>query len=103
MGQLLTAAVNLGMSPTYLGQNRALAFGNDTIALLTGAYQDQLTLAYLDATFSLSYLDVAKTPSNDLQIYDMVRRGPDVVVGWIGRDGQLMLARLTPQLTAPAR
>jgi len=96
MGQLLTGAVSLGVSPLYVGPNRALAFGDDTIALLTGVYQEQLTLARLDATLSRSYLDVAKTPNNDLQIYDMVRRGPDVVVGWIGREGALMLARLTP-------
>ena len=88
--------MNLGVSPLYLGPNRALAMGDDTIALLTGAYQDQLTLARLDATLSLSYLDVAKTPTNDLNVYDMVRRGPDVVVGWLGRDGALSLARLTP-------
>ena len=63
--------------------------------MLTGAYQDQLTLARLDATFAVD-LDIAKTPTNDLNVYDMVRRGPDVVVGWLGRDGALSLARLTP-------
>lgn len=95
MGELLSGAVSLGATPRYVSTLRAVAFGADTVTLLNGAYQEQLSIARLDATLALSNLDVAKTPIDDLQVYDMVRRGPDVIVGWLTGAG-LTLARLTP-------
>ena len=42
--------------------------------------------------------DVVSTPFTYGGIYDMVRRGPDVVAGWISRyaDAPISLVRLTP-------
>jgi hypothetical protein len=97
MGQLLSGAVTLTNAPSYYaGNTRAVAFGDDTVTLLTGAYQEEVTLARVDGTSSLSLIDVARGPVNDLYMYDMVARGPDVVVGWIHGQGVLTLARVTP-------
>jgi hypothetical protein len=96
MGQSLTGAVTLGTAALYVDPTRATAFGSDTIVMLNNAYQDELTLADVGGTGALSYITVARSPTNDIYMYDMVRRGPEVVVGWIHGQGALTLARVTP-------
>ena len=82
--------------PTYFGRAPAVAFGDDTVVLLSG-YEQELTIARVDSTGKIATRqDVAVSPAYPLTMYDLVRRGPDAVVAWMKSGGPLMLARVTP-------
>jgi len=96
-GELLSDPITLGLYPTYFGRAPAVAFGDDTVVLLSGNEQELLTVARADAAGKIATRqDIAAAPAYPLVTYDLVRRGPDAVVGWMNAGGPLMLARVKP-------
>jgi len=91
--------VTLGMSPDYGARSPAVAFGDDTVVLVSGG-QQRLALARvaLDGTVLTPTHDILVSPNYEFNAWDMVRRGPDVIVGWVNWDSTqpIGLARLTP-------
>jgi hypothetical protein len=77
---------------------RALVAGEDTLALLTGDHTRQLALARLGADGHVvgAIREIIHAP--DFGFPHLVRRGPDIVVGWIRTSGRgsLGLARISP-------
>ena len=75
----------------------AVAFGDDTVVLLSGFEQELLTIARVDVNGKIvTRQDIAVSPAYPLTMYDVVHRGPDAVVAWMKSGGPLMLARVTP-------
>lgn len=96
-GELLSGPSTLGLYPTYFGRAPAVAFGDDTVVLLSGNEQELLTLVRADTAGKIATRqDVAAAPTYPLVMYDLVRRGPDAVVAWMNAGGPLMLARVKP-------
>jgi hypothetical protein len=93
-------AVSLATNPPYYGRSLAVAFG-DTTVVLVGGYSGQalgLTRLALDGQVLTPVHDVIAGPDYWMQWWDMARRGPDVIVGWLRQDQQSLvgLARLSP-------
>jgi hypothetical protein len=96
-GELLSSPSTLGGFPMYGGRAPAVAFGVDTVVLLTGNQYELLTVARVDAGGNVvGRQDVASAPGYDFLTYDIVRRGPDAVVAWMKPGSPLMLARVLP-------
>ena len=97
-GQVVSDPALVGVFPYPYGPSRAVAFGDDTVVVIDGAYvTGRIAVAHLasDGRYVTPVFDAARGPNYySLGPFDMVRRGPDVVVGWLG-DG-LRLARVTP-------
>lgn len=95
-GELLSSALRLDSYP-YFGRSPAAAFGSDTVVLLNGYQTETLSVVRADASGQIvSRNDVAISPDYTTGVYDMVRRGSDVVVAWMKAGNVLMLARVTP-------
>jgi len=98
--QAVLTPVALAASASYYGRAPAVAFGDDTVVLLPGAAGQALGLARvaLDGTLVTPPHDVLAAPNYFFGAWDMVRRGPDVIVGWMtwGVPSPIGLARLTP-------
>jgi len=85
--------------PAYLGEAPAIALGDDTVVLVPGSGHDELGVVVVDLDGKLvtPLLNVAKAPAIQVNVYDMVRRGSDLVVGWLSPlTGAVSLARVTP-------
>ena len=96
-GELLSNPTTLGLFPTYFGRAPAVAFGDDTVVLLSGFERELLTIARVDVNGKIvTRQDIAVSPAYPLTMYDVVHRGPDAVVAWMKAGGPLMLARVTP-------
>jgi hypothetical protein len=98
-GELSSPAVEIGPYPDRYGLAPAVAFGDDTVALVGGdAGKLGVVRVASDGRIVTPLRDVVSDPSTYGAIYDMVRRGPDVVAGWISRyaDAPISLVRLTP-------
>jgi hypothetical protein len=96
-GQPLSEPVVVGTPPDTFGSSRGVAFGMDTVVVIAGGqYGGRLSLARLgsDGQIAAPTYDLARAPEYYLGDFEMVRRGPDVVVGWWTTG--LRLARVTP-------
>ena len=95
-GQLLAGPITLGLYPVWFGRAPAVAFGDDTVVLMSGSQQELFSVVRLDAGGKiLSRSDVAMAPIYGVSGYDMVRLGGDVVVGWLWPGSSLTLARVS--------
>ena len=97
-GQPLTPPVTVGIYPNFLGRSPAVAFGDDTVVLLNGSDEEELAVARIDRDGKVvkPAFDIATSPYYGLSQYDMVRRGTEVVVGWLRPGQYLKLARVMP-------
>ncbi len=98
-GELLGPPVTVGVYPNFLGRTAALAFGDDTVILLNGFDRHQMAVIRIDKDGKIvkPAYDVAISPDEGLRQFDMVRRGTDIVVGWLQTRGAgVTLARITP-------
>jgi hypothetical protein len=96
-GEALSYPAVVGVFPYMYGRSRAVSFGADTMVAIDGSYVNgRLTLVHLanDGQTVAPTYDLAGSPYFYLGSFDMVRRGSDVVVGWLKND--LHLARVTP-------
>jgi len=98
-GALSSPAVEIGPFPEHYGLAPAVAFGDDTVVLV-GGDEGKLGVVRVasDGRIVTPLRDVVTGPFTEVALYDMVRRGPDVVAGWISRyaDGPISLVRVTP-------
>jgi hypothetical protein len=96
-GELLAPPVALGFYPYFLGRAPAVAFGDDTVILLSGAEKEDLAIMRVDKEGTVVTLahDIAIAPTYPPYAFDMVRRGPEVVVAWPSA-GAVKLARIAP-------
>ena len=98
-GALLTPAVPVVDDPNFPGRADAVAFGDDTVILVSSFNSTQLAITRLDKDGKVvtPVQDVARAPFYGLSQFEMARRGPEVVVGWLRASGErMMLARVTP-------
>jgi hypothetical protein len=98
-GKLVQPPAVLTSYPDFFGQAPAIALGDDTAVLVDGYAGAELAVirAGLDGSIVTPLRDVVKAPATPLTSYDMVRRGPELVVGWLSpTTGALQLARVTP-------
>jgi len=98
-GQPLTPAQTLATYPGFLGTAPAIALGGDTAVLVSGSGHDELGVVRVgpDGALVAPYRSLARAPSIQIGAYDMVRRGPDLVVGWLSpTTGAIELARIAP-------
>jgi hypothetical protein len=74
-----------------------VAFGDDTVILLSGAEKEDLAITRVDKDGRLVTVayDIAIAPTYPPYAIDMVRRGPEVVVAWL-LGGAVKLARIAP-------
>ena len=97
-GELLSNPFVLARFPTLYGPPLAAGFTGATVVLINSSYVTGrlsfLTVAS-DGSIATPAYDVARTPFY-LGPIKMVRRGSDVVVGWLGGGDGLRLARVTP-------
>jgi hypothetical protein len=96
-GEALSYPAVVGVSPYLYGSSRSVAFTADTLVAINGSYINGLiTLVHLasDGQTVAPVYNIARSPYYYLGSFAMVRRGSDVVVGWL-REG-LSLARVTP-------
>ncbi|HEY7370630.1 MAG TPA: hypothetical protein VIF57_00520 [Polyangia bacterium] len=98
-GKLVQPPVLLTSYPDFFGEAPAIALGDDTAVLVDGYGGEELAVIRvgLDGSIVTPLRDVAKAPAGPLTSYDMVRRGPELVVGWLSSStGAFQLARVTP-------
>jgi hypothetical protein len=98
-GAAIGSPVPLANLGDYQTGSSAVALGDDTMVLLNGRATSQLAVARLGADGHVggAIRQLAKGPIYRYQ--QIVKRGPDVIVGWHAQDGQrhwLGLARFTP-------
>ena len=74
-GELLSNPTTLGLFPTYFGRAPAVAFGDDTVVLLSGFEQELLTIARVDVNGKIvTRQDIAVSPG--VPADDVRRRSP---------------------------
>jgi hypothetical protein len=96
-GELLSPDALIGAFP-FFARSPAFAFGDDTVVLL-GSYDGTklaITRVASDGRVVVPATDIARTLNSPLGTYDMVRRGPEVVVAWTKGGQGLGLARVVP-------
>jgi hypothetical protein len=98
VGQPLLPPVVVANYPTYFGVAPAIAFGDDTLVLIGGYGHEELALVHvLPGGLVAGLRGVVKAPALEIDVYDMARRGTELVVGWLSPStGALGLARVTP-------
>ena len=96
-GELVGQPLALATYPPFTGILRATAVGDDTVVLLSAADRGALGLARvtLDGRFVRMFDAIAQSPAYGFYDMAMVRRGPELVVGWTWGN-QLTLARVVP-------
>lgn len=98
-GQPATSARTLAVSPGFFGTAPAIALGGDTAVLVSGSGHDELGVVRVgpDGALVTPYRSLAKAPTIQIDAYDMARRGPDLIVGWLSPStGAIELARIAP-------
>jgi hypothetical protein len=99
-GELLSAATVLGhYSDGYYSGPSAIAFGNDTVVLIGSITQETVGVVRvgLDGRIIAPLHPILRSPNTPPAGLDMVRRGSELVVGWLSPSTYaLELARLTP-------
>jgi hypothetical protein len=85
--------------PNFPGNADAVAFGDDTVILVSSFNSTQLAITRLDKDGKVvtPVHDIARAPFYGLSRFELARRGTEVVVGWLRAGGEkMMLARVTP-------
>ena len=98
-GELLSSLVVIGSGLDFGGDARPVGFGADTVALLVGVTPAKaigITRVGADGEIVAPAYKIASGPDVYAAWYDIVRRGPDAVVVWLGFSGGLRIARVAP-------
>jgi hypothetical protein len=87
----------VAMAPDFYGPAPAVALGDDTVVLASRVYGDGIGVTRLtsDGRVVWPYREVARSSPGYTSGFDMVRRGPEIVVAFSG-PGQIYLERLKP-------
>jgi hypothetical protein len=96
-GQVLASSTPIGQVDYWAAS--ALAFGDDTVALLQGSDPDAVAITRIDSAGNVvtPVSQIATWTQPALVSTAMVRRGPDVVVTWMSiLSGGIRIARVQP-------